>query len=58
MVGLTALGIPFTSPNKAIRGIALEGTGITAYGTEVLIDIGWLVLAFAVAAKAYRFDRA
>lgn len=48
--------IPFTSPIKAIRGIVLEGTGITAYGTEVLVGIGWLLVAFALAAKAYRLN--
>lgn len=47
--------IPFAAPIKAIRGIVLDGTGITAYGTEVLIGIGWLLIAFALAARGYRF---
>lgn len=49
--------IPFTSPIRAIRGIILDGASITAYGTEVLIGVGWLLVAFALAATAYRFDR-
>jgi ABC-type multidrug transport system permease subunit len=49
--------IPFAAPIKAIRGIALEGVSITAYGTEALISAGWLVLVFSLAAKGYRFDR-
>lgn len=49
--------VPFAAPIKAIRRIILDGTSITAYGTEALIGLGWLLIAFALAAKAYRFDR-
>lgn len=49
--------VPFTAPITAIRGIALTGTNITGYGTEVLIGLGWLVIAFSLAAKTYRFTR-
>lgn len=49
--------IPFTSSIKAIRGIILDGTSITAYGAEVLIGIGWLLVAFALATKGYKLNR-
>lgn len=49
--------VPFASPIKAIRGILLDGASITAYGTEVLIGLGWLILAFALAAVGYKFNR-
>lgn len=49
--------VPFASPIKAIRSMILDGTSITAYGTEVLIGVGWLLLAFALAARGYRFNR-
>lgn len=49
--------VPFAAPIQAIRGIALDGVGITMYGVQALIGVGWLLVAFALAAKAYRFDR-
>lgn len=49
--------VPFASLIKAIRGIALDGVGITAYGTEALVGLGWLLVAFTLAAVGYRFDR-
>lgn len=47
--------VPFASSIQAIRGIALDGNSITAYGLEVAVGVGWLLVAFALAAKAYRF---
>lgn len=49
--------VPFTSSIKAIRGIVLDGTSITAYGTETAIGIAWLLIAFALATKGYKFNR-
>lgn len=51
--------VPFVIPHAAlievIRGIALTGDAISAYGGQVLIGAGWLVAAFTAAALAYRF---
>ena len=47
--------VPYTSLIEAIRGIALTGEGITAYGDQVLVGLVWLVVAFTVAAISYRF---
>jgi ABC-type multidrug transport system permease subunit len=52
---LVRYAIPQTALIEAVRGIALTGAGITHYGTQVLIGAGWLVVALAVAARAYRF---
>lgn len=48
--------IPFAAPIEAIRGIALEGVGITTYVPEVLIGAAWVVMAFGLATRAYRFQ--
>lgn len=52
---ITPYAVPYASLIEAIRGIALSGASITAYGTEVLVGLGWLALFFAVAVKVYRF---
>jgi ABC-2 type transport system permease protein len=57
MPDIVPYAIPFTSLIEAIRGIALTGASITAYGQQVLIAAGWLAIAFTLAVKAYRFAR-
>ena len=51
--------VPFVVPHAAlievIRGIALAGDGISAFGGQLLIGAGWLAVAFNVAALSYRF---
>jgi ABC-type multidrug transport system permease subunit len=47
--------VPYAALIEAIRGIALTGSGITAYGPQVAVGIGWLVAMFLLAARAYRF---
>ena len=47
--------IPHTALIEIIRGIALSGDAITGYGHDLLIGATWLAVAFAVAARAYRF---
>jgi ABC-2 type transport system permease protein len=47
--------VPHTALIEAIRGIALTGDGIAAYGAQLLIGAGWLAVAFTVAALSYRF---
>ena len=49
--------VPYASLIEAIRGIALTGASVTAYGGQVLVGALWLAFTFALAAKAYRFDR-
>jgi ABC-2 type transport system permease protein len=49
--------VPYTSLIEAIRGIALTGANVTAYGQQVLVGAGWLALLFAAATRAYRFTR-
>jgi hypothetical protein len=48
--------VPYASLIEAIRGIALIGASITAYGGQVLVGALWLAFTFVLAAKAYRFD--
>ncbi|MGH8874620.1 MAG: ABC transporter permease [Acidimicrobiia bacterium] len=47
--------VPHTALIEAIRGIALTGESVTAYGHQVLVGAGWLAGAFIVAALGYRF---
>ncbi len=47
--------VPHTALIEAIRGIALTGESITAYGHQVLVGALWLAVALTVAALAYRF---
>ena len=47
--------VPHTALIEIIRGITLEGAGITGYGQQFLIGVGWLTVAFALATLLYRF---
>ena len=47
--------VPYTALIEAIRGIALSGASVTAYGPQLAVGIAWLVAIFVVAARAYRF---
>ncbi|MEX0629655.1 MAG: ABC transporter permease [Chloroflexota bacterium] len=51
--------VPFAIPHAAlievIRGIALTGDPIIAYGPQLLIGAGWLAGTFTLAALSYRF---
>jgi ABC-2 type transport system permease protein len=47
--------VPHTALIEAIRGIALTGDSITAYGHHVLIGLAWLAVAFTIATLVYRF---
>lgn len=53
---IAKVAVPFTSLIEAIRGIVLHGTGITHYGTEILIGAAWAVVVLALATTVYRFD--
>jgi ABC-2 type transport system permease protein len=47
--------VPHAAVIEAIRGIVLNGDPITLYGQQMLVGIGWLVLALTLAPYAYRF---
>ena len=47
--------VPHTAVIEAIRGITLNGAGITGYGHQILIGMAWLVVAFIAATLSYRF---
>ena len=47
--------VPYAALIEAIRGIALTGSSISAYGPQLAVGIAWLVAMFVVAAQAYRF---
>jgi ABC-2 type transport system permease protein len=47
--------LPYASLIEAVRGIALSGSSITAYGPQVAVGLAWLVAVFLVASRAYRF---
>lgn len=47
--------IPYTGIIAAVRGVALDGQPLTAFGPELAIAAGWLALLFVAANRAYRF---
>jgi len=47
--------LPLTSVNDALRANMLEGTQITALGTEMAVIVGWLVIGFVAALKLFRW---
>jgi len=48
--------LPLTALNDALRAVMLEGAGIAAVGSELLILIVWGVFAFVVALKVFRWQ--
>lgn len=48
--------IPFVGPFDTLRGIALDGAGITSYGPELLLGAAWLVALSALATRVYRLE--
>jgi len=47
--------LPLTAVNDALRGVMLEGVGLGALGGELAILGGWMVLAFALALRLFRW---
>jgi ABC-2 type transport system permease protein len=47
--------VPYASLIEAVRGIALSGSSITAYGPQLAVSLAWLLATFMVAIRAYRF---
>lgn len=50
--------IPFTSVFDTLRGIALDGSSITAYGSDLLVAAAWLVALVVLATRAYQLEEA
>lgn len=48
--------IPFVGPFDTLRGIALDGASITAYGPELLLGAAWLIALAALATRVYRLQ--
>jgi ABC-type multidrug transport system permease subunit len=48
--------LPLTALNDALRAVMLEGAGLAAVGSELLILTVWGVFAFAVAVKVFRWQ--
>jgi ABC-2 type transport system permease protein len=55
---ITEYANPFVAPFDTLRGIALDGASITAYGPEMLRAAIWLVVLVALAARLYRLKEA
>jgi ABC-2 type transport system permease protein len=47
--------IPYTGLIVATRGITLRAEPLTDFGPEMAIGLSWLLVMFALAARAYRF---
>jgi ABC-type multidrug transport system permease subunit len=47
--------LPLTAVNDALRGVMLEGVGLGGLGSELAILGGWMVLAFALALRLFRW---
>lgn len=49
--------LPYTGLLTAVRGIAISGKSIAAFGSELSIAGIWMAILFVAAARAYRFVR-
>jgi ABC-2 type transport system permease protein len=47
--------IPYTGLIAAIRGVALDGQPLSAFGPDLAIAAAWLAVLFVAASRAYRF---
>lgn len=47
--------LPLTAVNDALRMVMLEGAGLPGVGTELAILCGWMVLAFTLALRLFRW---
>ena len=47
--------LPLTAVNDALRGVMLEGAGLASLGGEVAVLAAWMVLAFALALRLFRW---
>jgi ABC-2 type transport system permease protein len=49
--------IPYTGLIATVRGLVLEGRGLTEFGLELVIGAVWIAVLLLAAARAYRFVR-
>lgn len=47
--------IPYTGLIATVRGVALQGQPLTAFGPELAIAAAWLAILFIAASRAYAF---
>lgn len=47
--------LPLTALNDALRGVMLEGVGLSALSTEVAVLVGYGVISFALALRWFRW---
>jgi ABC-2 type transport system permease protein len=47
--------LPLTAVNDALRGVMLQGAGLTALSSELAVLVGWMLLAFALALRLFRW---
>jgi ABC-2 type transport system permease protein len=47
--------LPATPLVEATRGIALQGSQLSEFGSELAVIGGWLLVSFLVAARSFRF---
>ncbi len=48
--------LPLTGLNDALRAMMLDGDGLAAVGPELLVQVAWGALSFAVALKIFRWQ--
>jgi ABC-type uncharacterized transport system permease subunit len=52
-----AQAIPYTGLIATVRGLVLDGRGLTGFGSELAIGAGWIAVLLFAAARTYRFAR-
>jgi ABC-type multidrug transport system permease subunit len=48
--------LPLTALNDALRAVMLEGRGLTAIASQLLVMTAWGVVSFAFALKIFRWQ--
>ena len=48
--------LPLTALNDALRAVMLEGRGLAAIATPILIMLAWALVTFAIALKIFRWQ--
>jgi ABC-type multidrug transport system permease subunit len=48
--------LPLTALNDALRGVMLEGSGVAALWTELLLLAIWGTVSFLIALKVFRWQ--
>ena len=53
---LAVTALPLTALNNALRGVMLQGTGLTPLLPEVAVLAAWGIISFALALKFFRWQ--